>query len=46
MVTGGDPQLDTAIALMLKELETNSFVPPPRPDYVNRSGMGIREQDK
>jgi tricorn protease len=46
MVNGGDPQLDTAIALMLKELETNSFVPPPRPDYVNRSGMGIREQDK
>ena len=46
MADGGDPQLDAAIALMLKELEHNTFEPPARPDYANRSGMGIREQDK
>ena len=46
MADGGDPQLDAAIALMLKELGHGTFEPPPRPAYVNRSGMGIREQDK
>ena len=46
MADGGDPQLDAAIALMLKELEHNTFEPPARPAYVNRSGMGIREEDK
>ena len=46
MADGGDPQLDAAIAEMLKELETKAFKPPPRPAYVDRSGMGIREQDK
>jgi len=46
MVDGGDPQLEAAIALMLKELEDHTFRPPPRPAYPNRSGMGIREEDK
>ncbi len=46
MVDGGDPQLDAAIRLMLEELERNPYVPPRRPTYPNRSGMGIRPEDK
>jgi tricorn protease len=46
MVNGEDPQLDAAIANMLEELKLHPFKPPKRPDYVDRSGMGIREQDK
>jgi tricorn protease len=46
MVDGGDPQLDAAIAHMLDELQRNPYVKPPRPAYPDRSGMGIREEDK
>jgi tricorn protease len=46
MVDGGDPQLDAAIALMLDEIEANPYVPTPKPVYPNRSGMGIRPEDK
>ena len=46
MVDGGDPQLDAAIELMLDETETNPYVPTPKPVYPNRSGMGIRPEDK
>lgn len=46
MVDGGDPQLDAAIDLMLEEIETNPYVPTPKPVYPNRSGMGIRPEDK
>jgi len=46
MVDGGDPQLDAGIAQMLKELEEHPYVPPPRPKYPDRSGMGVREEDK
>ncbi|MBU0638665.1 MAG: PDZ domain-containing protein [Planctomycetes bacterium] len=46
MVEGGDPQLDAAIEHMLAEIERNPYVPTPRPDFPDRSGMGIREQDK
>ena len=46
MVDGGDPQLDRAIELMLEEIATSPYAPPRRPDYVDRSGMGIRDQDK
>jgi tricorn protease len=45
MVDGGDPQLDAAIQLMLKEIE-NYPEPPKRPAYPDRRGMGIREADK
>ncbi len=46
MVGGRDPQLDAAIKLMLHEIETNGFHPPRKPPYPDRSGMGIREEDK
>ncbi len=46
MVNGGDPQLEAAIDLMLEEIKTNPYTPPARPKYPDRSGMGIREEDK
>jgi len=46
MVTGGDPQLDAAIEHMLQEIETNGYHPPARPESPDRSGMGVREEDK
>lgn len=46
MADGGDPQLDAAIAHMLEELQRNPYVKPARPAYPDRSGMGIREEDK
>jgi len=46
MVDGGDPQLDAAIEHMLAELERNPYVAPKRPAYPDRSGMGIRQEDK
>jgi tricorn protease len=46
MVGGKDPQLDTAIGHMLEELERNPHKKPKRPDYPDRSGMGVREEDK
>jgi tricorn protease len=46
MVDGGDPQLDTAIAHMLEEIERNPYKLVPHPPYPDRSGMGIREEDK
>lgn len=45
MVDGGDPQLDAAIGLMLEEIEAHPFVPAPRPEYPDRSGMGIPRSD-
>jgi len=46
MVNGQDPQLDAAIAHMLEEIKRNPYVPPKRPPYPDRSGMGIAEEDK
>ena len=46
MVDGGDPQLDAAIKHMLAELERDPFVPTNRPRDPDRSGMGIRAEDK
>jgi len=46
MTDGGDPQLEAAIELMLDELKTNPYVKPDRPDYPDRSGFGIKEEDK
>ncbi|GMV37359.1 MAG: hypothetical protein AMXMBFR61_18670 [Fimbriimonadales bacterium] len=46
LVTGADPQLDAAIALMLEELKTKPYVKPAKPAYPIRSGMGIKEEDK
>jgi len=46
MIDGGDPQLDAAISLMLEEIQRNPYVPPQRPASPDRSGMGVREEDK
>lgn len=45
MVDGGDPQLDKAIEVMLAEIKEHPFVPPKRPPYLDRSGMGVPEKD-
>lgn len=46
MTDGGDPQLDAAIEHMLAEIKRNPYTPPKRPAYPDRSGMGVREEDK
>jgi tricorn protease len=47
LMTGGrDPQLDRAIAEMLGAIDANPYIPPKRPADPDRSGMGIREEDK
>ncbi len=46
MVSGGDPQLDAGIDLMMREIQENPFRPVPVPPYPDRSGMGIRPEDK
>ncbi len=46
MMNGGDPQMDAAIELMLKEIEENGFKPPQRPAYPDRSKMGLPDSDK
>ena len=46
MMDGADPQIDEAIELMLKELENGAYEAPKRPDYPNRSKMGIAPKDK
>ncbi|MGE0482048.1 MAG: PDZ domain-containing protein [Phycisphaerae bacterium] len=46
MIDGGDPQLDAAIALMLAEIQKNPYAPPQRPAYPDRSGMGLKPEDK
>jgi tricorn protease len=46
MVDGGDPQLDAAIDLMLEEVAKHPYKPTPKPVYPNRSGMGIRPEDR
>jgi tricorn protease-like protein len=43
---GGDPQLEAAIALMLEEVEKNPYNPPKKPAYPDRSGMGVRDEDR
>ncbi len=47
LMTGGrDPQLDAAIDEMLKELESNPFHYPQRPEYPDRSGMIVPEEQR
>ncbi|MBX9736736.1 MAG: PDZ domain-containing protein [Phycisphaerales bacterium] len=46
MVSGGDPQLDAAIDLMLKEIAASPITQPKRPASPNRSGLGIAPEDK
>jgi tricorn protease len=46
MVGGKDPQLDAAIDHMMEELSRNPYKAPHRPRYPDRSGMGVRDEDK
>ncbi len=46
MVGGVDVQLDAGIAEMLKEIKEKPFVAPKRPAEPDRSGMGIKPEDK
>ena len=46
MVDGGDPQLDAAIAHMLREIKQHPYAPPARPKSPDRSGMGVKDADK
>jgi tricorn protease len=46
MTDGQDPQLDAAIEHMLSELETKTFVKPPRPSYPDRSDFGLAPKDR
>jgi tricorn protease len=46
MIGGKDPQLDAAIDLMLEESATHPYSPPPKPVYPDRSGMGLRPEDR
>ncbi len=46
MQNAGDPQLDRAIAEMLKAAQERPWKRPQRPQSPNRSGMGIPNADK
>ncbi len=46
MVDGGDPQLDAAIDWTLEEVARNPYTAPARPAGPDRSGMGIRPEDR
>jgi len=43
---GVDTQLERAVEVMLEELREHAWQPAPRPPDPDRSGMGIREEDK
>ena len=46
MKDGRDPQLEKAVEVLLKELETNAYKPVPKPKGPNRSGMGLPVTDR
>jgi tricorn protease len=46
MVNGGDPQLDRAIAEMLKAIQERPYVKPARPKSPDRKGMGLPASDR
>jgi len=46
MADGKDPQLDAAIEHMLEEIKRNPYRPPSRPPYPDRSGMGIKPENR
>jgi hypothetical protein len=41
-----DAQLDAGIATILDELQRNPWIEPQKPAYPDRSGAGIRPEDK
>ncbi len=46
MVGGGDPQLEAAVAHLLKEIEAFEFHRPRRPAGPDRRGPGVSEEDR
>jgi hypothetical protein len=46
LARGADPQLDAAIELMRSEIESRGYRPGARPADPDRSGMGLRDEDK
>lgn len=46
MVGGADPQIDAAIAELLKELDDSPYRPARRPADPDRSGMGLPVEDR
>ena len=46
MKDGGDPQLEKAVEVLLKDLETNAYKPVPKPKGPDRRGMGLPEADR
>jgi len=46
LARGQDIQVDTAIEMLLKEIEAHPYKAPAKPPYPDRSGMGILEKDK
>lgn len=46
MMGGGDPQLDAGITHLLAEIERNGYRPPQRPTPPDRSGFGLKPEDK
>lgn len=46
MLEGGDPQLDAAIEHILGEIGRIPYTPPARPQGPDRSGMGLKDEDR
>jgi tricorn protease len=46
LAKGVDPQLEAAIRLMLGQIKNRPYTPPARPAYPDRSGFGIKPEDK
>jgi tricorn protease len=46
MKDGGDPQLEKAVEVLLKEIETKGYRAVPKPKYPDRRGMGLPDSDK
>jgi tricorn protease len=46
MKDGGDPQLEKAVEVLLKELESGAWKPVPQPKGPDRRGMGLPKSDR
>jgi tricorn protease-like protein/C-terminal processing protease CtpA/Prc len=46
MKDGGDPQLEKAVQVLLKELESGAWKPVPQPKGPDRRGMGLPKSDR
>jgi tricorn protease len=46
MKDGGDPQLEKAVEVLLKELESGAWKPVPQPKGPDRRGMGLPKADR